>query len=551
MNLQLLAPVQCRKKNSEETTILLTTPADKSGTPFIAQITTTLAFTVTLFLSQVMYSCTPPPKKAATDATLPKEVEVTLNTPIREYFNHTKPVTAVPMKVAKSTEQSPTSIAPTEFFTPQIKDTPTAQRAPVNRTTVTAPIAATQIVTPMITHTTGTRHPVDTVAVYWKLVNNQDYKPAWSMLSEGFRERKHNNNYADYQSTYQEMGLCGVEAIDIQTIEEHNLSAMVSAHISYLTGGSCDNQREFLFNFRLARETPVSAWEIDIVTPEDNRDILLNATAKCEDNMAAVIPSSLNVRAGPGAGRDNEALYPIKSYLQKNECVIAISTNSDSSWVQLSGTPRKGAEDGWVAVSFLQFGHAHPELALLPKVTEQTPLPTDPPPKDEWLQPIGIEHLGSAEYVCYDIQGTSGQELALQMDALGPYDSDGNKTWAVASLQVVISGGTCYSDVSVDLSDVTVLLNSTITMPCWYPPPGSSPAEISKFDNLMQLIAIHELRHVEIAWEWAGILEEQLRNANTCAQEKLNEIYSQVWADAEAAQDAYHASPEGKIVPFP
>ena len=115
MNLQLLAPVQCRKKNSEETTILLTTPADENGTPFIAQITTTLAFAVTLFLSQVMYSCTPPPKEAATDATLPKEVEVTVNTPIREYFNHTKPVTAVLMKAAKSTEQSPTSIAPTEL----------------------------------------------------------------------------------------------------------------------------------------------------------------------------------------------------------------------------------------------------------------------------------------------------------------------------------------------------------------------------------------------------------------------------------------------------
>ena len=551
MNLQFLPPVQCRKKKSDETGILLSTQACGNGSPFIAQITTTLAFAVTLFLSQILSSCTPPPKEAVTDATLPKEVKVTVKTSSREYFNHTKPVTAVLMEATKSTEQSPESIAPTELFTPQIKDSPTAQWAPVNRTTATAPIAATQIVTPMVTHTTGTRHPADTVALYWTLVNNRDYKPAWRMLSEGFRERKHNRDYADYQSTYQEMGLCGVEAIDIQTIEERDLSAMVSAHMSYLTGSSCDNQREFLFNFSLARETRVSAWEIDIVTPVDNRDILLNSPAKCEDNMASVIPSSLNVRAGPGAGRDNEALYPIKSYLQKNECVIAISTNSDYSWVQISGTPRKGAEDGWVAVSFLQFGQTHPEIALLPKVAEQIPLPTDPPPKEEWLQPIGIEHLGSAEYVCYDIQGTSGQELALQMDTLGPYDSDGNKTWAVASLQFVISGGTCYSDGSVDLSDVTVQLNSTITMPCWYPPPGSSPAEISRFDNLMQLIAIHELRHVEIAWEWAIILEEQLRNANTCAQEKLNEIYSQVWADAEAAQDAYHASPEGKIVPFP
>ena len=548
----MLPPAQCRQKKSEEPTILLTTRADGTGSTFVAKITTALACCVTLFLSQVLSSCTSHPKEGVTDATLPKEVEVTVTkSPIKEYFNHTKPVTAVLKKTKSSTAESRATVAPTELFTPQIKDTPTEIRASVHRTTATAPITATQILTPMVTHTPSTRHPVDTVAVYWTLVNNRDYQTAWSMLSEGFRERKHNSNYADYQNTYQEMSLCGVEAIDIQTIEQHDLSAMVSAHMSYLTGSSCDNQRDFVFIFRLARETPVSAWEIDIVTPVDNRDILLNATAKCEETMAAVIPSSLNVRAGPGAGRENEALYPIQSYLQKNECVIAISTNSDSSWVQISDTPRKGAEDGWVAVSFLQFGDAHPELALLPIVAEQTPLPTDPPPQDEWLQPIGIEHLGSAEYVCYDIQGTSGQQLALQMDALGPYDSDGNKTWAVASLQFVISGGTCYSDGSVDLSDVTVKLNSTITMPCWYPNPGSSPAEISNFDNLMRLIAIHELRHVEIAWQWAHTLQEQLRNANTCEQEKLNEIYSQVWADAEAAQDAYHASPQGKIVPFP
>ena len=137
------------------------------------------------------------------------------------------------------------------------------------------------------------------------------------------------------------------------------------------------------------------------------------------------------------------------------------------------------------------------------------------------------------------------------MDRLGPYDSDGNKTWAVASLQFVISGGTCYSDGTVDLSDVAVSLNSIITIPCWYPPTETSPTEISKFDGLMQLIARHELKHVEIAWQWARLLEQQLRNANTCDRARLNAIYNQVWADEEAAQDAYHASPQGQIIPYP
>lgn len=142
-------------------------------------------------------------------------------------------------------------------------------------------------------------------------------------------------------------------------------------------------------------------------------------------------------------------------------------------------------------------------------------------------------------------------QLALQMDRLGPYDSDGNKTWAVASLQFVVSGGTCYSDGTVDLSDVAVSLNSIITVPCWYPPTGTSSTEISKFDGLMQLIARHELKHIEIAWQWARLLEQQLRNSNTCDRATLNAIYNQVWADEEAAQDTFHASPQGQIIPYP
>jgi predicted secreted Zn-dependent protease len=290
---------------------------------------------------------------------------------------------------------------------------------------------------------------------------------------------------------------------------------------------------------------------IDMVVPVANRDILLDATDKCKDNMAAVVPSSLNVRTGPGAGRPDETLYPIQSYLQKNECVTAAATNASYTWVRISNAPRADAEGGWVAASFLKFDNDNLGPSLLPVANEPTPHPTTPRLSSSVVQPIGIEHLGNAEYVCYDIQGDSGAELALEMDRLGPYDSDGNKTWAVASLQFVINGGTCYSDGSVDFSDVSVSLSSTITMPCWYPPSGTNTNEISSFHNLMKLIAIHEIKHVEIAWRWATILEQQLRNANTCDQAALNTIYSQVWAAEEAAQDAFHASPEGQIIPYP
>ncbi|MDP6793484.1 MAG: DUF922 domain-containing protein [Anaerolineales bacterium] len=517
---------------------------------------TTLKITsvITIMCSTIQFSCVP-----SLD-----EIE---QIPKDEHANQIEGVVAIG---TEATEPSTATAAKqeTEVMTPVVTHTTIAKQATQysdhtgipetvlpttsdHTSAMISEIAATDVPTPVVTRTPIADQAAEAVSRYWKLVNNRNYDSAWRLLSEGFRKRKHNGDYYHYKDTYVEINLCSVETIKIETIAQHDRSAIVSAHMSYITGSVCDDRRDFVFDFTLTRESHVTAWKIDVVSPVANRDIVLDGMAKCDDAMAAVVPSSLNVRTGPGAGRSGEPLYPIQSYLQKNECVTATATNAGRSWVRISNTPRGGAEGGWVAASFLEFGNTHPERTSLSVVAEPTPPPTAPPLSTNMLQPIGIEYLGSAEYVCYDIKGDSGPELALQMDSLGPYDSDGNKTWAVASLQFVISGGTCYSDGTVDLSDVTVSLNSTITMPCWYPSAGTMLTEISKFDNLMKLIALHELKHVDIAWQWARVLEEQLKNSNTCDQEILNTIYNQVWDDEEAAQDAYHASPDGQIISYP
>ena len=88
-------------------------------------------------------------------------------------------------------------------------------------------------------------------------------------------------------------------------------------------------------------------------------------------------------------------------------------------------------------------------------------------------------------------------------------------------------------------------------LPCWYPPVGTSPAEIAKFDNLMWHMARHELRHVEIIEQHARILEQRLKNSNTCNDDIWDEIADQVWEDEDAAQEAFHASPAGQTIPYP
>ena len=166
-------------------------------------------------------------------------------------------------------------------------------------------------------------------------------------------------------------------------------------------------------------------------------------------------------------------------------------------------------------------------------------------------KPVGIEYLGDANYACYYIQGSNGYQLAEQMNRLGP-DTEYTEAWGKAGIiNVDYSGGACYADGTVDLADFRVNVSTLITMPCWYPPAGASPTEIAKFDNLMWHMARHELRHVEIIEQHVRILEQRLKNSNTCNDDIWEEIADQVWEDEDAAQEAFHASAAGKTIPYP
>ena len=75
-------------------------------------------------------------------------------------------------------------------------------------------------------------------------------------------------------------------------------------------------------------------------------------------------------------------------------------------------------------------------------------------------------------------------------------------------------------------------------------------ANLPTFEDMQKEMKKYPHRDNHMDW-YKMTTKEKFELVINLAQEKLNEIYSQVWADAEAAQDAYHASPEGKIVPFP
>ena len=98
---------------------------------------------------------------------------------------------------------------------------------------------------------------------------------------------------------------------------------------------------------------------------------------------------------------------------------------------------------------------------------------------------------------------------------------------------------------------MTVTVNPTITVPCWYPPASTSLAEIAKFDVFMRQVARHELTHVEIVQQHARILEQRLKDSNTRSAATWDRITKQVWAEESDAQDAFHDTPVGLPIPYP
>lgn len=271
---------------------------------------------------------------------------------------------------------------------------------------------------------------------------------------------------------------------------------------------------------------------------------------QCEPHQARVAISSLNVRMGPGAGRPGEPLYTIQSYVLQGECIRATATNMGGTWVVISDTRRAAAEGGWVAAEFLDYGPAHAPLSSL-VVVAAPPTPTEVPrPKAETSLPVGIQYLNGADYACYTIQGDDGLQLAEQIDSLGPFNGS-ERAVAVAGYRFRISDGTCYDDGTGDLTGVNVSLYYTITVPCWYPQSDTIPGQIDLFDRFMASVAQHELTHIEIAREHGVELESRLRQASSCSQSVLRGIVDQLLAEDKAAQEMFHASPEGQPITYP
>src|SRR5215469_10762209 len=121
--------------------------------------------------------------------------------------------------------------------------------------------------------------------------------------------------------------------------------------------------------------------------------------------------------------------------------------------------------------------------------------------------PTGVRE--TRKYERYVIHGGSGEELAAQMQSLGPHDEDEiapalTRSDRRASLQYRGDSHGCRT------SDVTVAVEVTIILPVWDIPRDASAALRAEWDRFLGALERHELGHRAISLAGAQKLGQTL-----------------------------------------
>lgn len=162
--------------------------------------------------------------------------------------------------------------------------------------------------------------------------------------------------------------------------------------------------------------------------------------------------------------------------------------------------------------------------------------------------PSGVRE--TRKYERYVIHGGSVEQLAAQMQALGPHDADEiapalTRSDRRVSLEFRGDARGCR------ISDVTVALDVTIILPVWDVPRDASAALRAEWDRFLGALERHELGHRAIALAGAQKLDQTLERIHGHSCDELHAAAEYASRDEAAAtrdaQIAYDKSTDHGI----
>ena len=227
---------------------------------------------------------------------------------------------------------------------------------------------------------------------------------------------------------------------------------------------------------------------------------------------ACIAGPGLNVRAGPGTNYERIEL------LTKNQCVVIEAVDRSGLWVLVSAKDAFTGT-GWVSLPYLLLPDGELKVPVAtasaqpvaPTVAAASMLTVEPGAQQAVAAVVGLGQIKNAPEACLmTLNAATSAELNRQLQALLAVQGTrgvGRTDMEFGLNYVRYRDGSCGA-----IESATVTLKQTVLMPCWAPPPEAEASLVLRWqEQMMDRIAVHEQRHVDINISGRETIEAAVR----------------------------------------
>jgi len=157
--------------------------------------------------------------------------------------------------------------------------------------------------------------------------------------------------------------------------------------------------------------------------------------------------------------------------------------------------------------------------------------------------PVGV--AGHTTVVYYDVKGRTFDELRSDMHRLGPTVAGMSFVGETRSPMRWNWRFDSTGSSSCTIREVTVSVNSEITLPRWNPPPDAEPGLVTEWTRFLSALETHEAGHKDISAKAGRDIVENLRGMTGLCSElnlRAGDIARAIVDRASLEQIAYDAA---------
>lgn len=169
---------------------------------------------------------------------------------------------------------------------------------------------------------------------------------------------------------------------------------------------------------------------------------------------------------------------------------------------------------------------------------------TAPPPQ----YPPGVEVTTRTTY--YEVHGRTVAQLAADLRRRGPKGDDGQLRTAFTDSRLRWQFTTRPDGPACRAVGVRVTIAAEVLMPKWVPPADTEPGVVTKWNESMNALAVHEAGHSDIRVRFATAIRDRIAALRTRCDRltaKADSASNAIVAELRAAQTKYDADTQNGL----